>query len=43
MTCEEMLTRISSKELVQWQALYEIELEESEHGEKKNAMLNSIK
>ena len=43
MTCEEMLTRISSRELMQWQALYEIESEESEHNEKKNSMLNSLK
>jgi len=43
MTVEEMLERISSKELVQWQALYEIEAEEEEFRQKHDQMVNSFR
>jgi hypothetical protein len=43
MTKEEMLDRISSFELCQWRALYELE-EEDQDGEKnKNSMMNSMR
>jgi len=34
MTVEELLERITSVEIVQWQALYELESEEEEQREK---------
>jgi hypothetical protein len=43
MTVEELLDRISSVEIVQWQALYEIEKEEEEFDRQQRAMVNSFR
>lgn len=43
MTVEEMLDRISSSELVQWHALYEIEAEEEEFRRKHDQTVNSFR
>jgi len=43
MTMEEMLERISSIELVRWQALLEIENEEHQSTQTQQQMLNSFK
>jgi len=43
MTMEEMLERISSRELVQWQALYELEAEEEEFRRKHDQLVNSFR
>jgi hypothetical protein len=43
MTMEEMLERISSKELVQWQALYELESEEEEFRRQHNQLVDSFR
>lgn len=43
MTVEEMLERISSSELVQWKALYEIETEDKEFNQRKQEMVDSFR
>jgi hypothetical protein len=42
MTMEELLERISSRELVQWKALFELETEEQDSKKTQQAMLNSF-
>ena len=43
MTVEEMLERMSSIEIGQWMALYELEAEEDEFKKNHNALVNSFK
>jgi len=43
MTVEEMLDRISSSELVQWHALYELEAEEEEFRKQQQQTVNSFR
>ena len=43
MTVDEMLERISSTELVRWQAFYELEKEDEDHNTDHSRRVNSFK